>query len=162
MLSRTKPAWISHRPWEDPRPHVWSICAACFCPCISQSRARSSPPSYEPIVLEHHRPVYPAVLGRSRTRILSLSLSISLSPSLSLSLSLFLSLSRCRSLSRRCALSLFFCHTHSHTQEVAVAFAWRRELSREPNLSMYHSTPNLHFFFFFSSLDSSLSATAVL
>jgi len=24
---------------EDPRPNVWSMCAACFCPCISLSRA---------------------------------------------------------------------------------------------------------------------------
>ena len=24
---------------EDPRPHAWSMCAACFCSCISQSRA---------------------------------------------------------------------------------------------------------------------------
>ena len=24
---------------EDPRPHVWSMCAACFCPCISLSLA---------------------------------------------------------------------------------------------------------------------------
>ena len=24
---------------EDPRPHAWSMCAACLCPCISLSRA---------------------------------------------------------------------------------------------------------------------------
>ena len=24
---------------EDPRPHARSMCAACFCPCVSQSRA---------------------------------------------------------------------------------------------------------------------------
>jgi len=23
----------------DPRPHAWSMCAACFCPCVSLSRA---------------------------------------------------------------------------------------------------------------------------
>ena len=27
------------RVYEDPKPHAWSMCAACFCPCISQSRA---------------------------------------------------------------------------------------------------------------------------
>ena len=24
---------------EEPRPHAWSMCAACFCPCIPKSRA---------------------------------------------------------------------------------------------------------------------------
>ena len=24
---------------EEPRPHAWSMCAACVCPCISLSRA---------------------------------------------------------------------------------------------------------------------------
>ena len=24
---------------EDPRPHAWSMCVSCFCPCISLSRA---------------------------------------------------------------------------------------------------------------------------
>ena len=26
----------------NPRPHAWSLCAACFCPCISLSRATPS------------------------------------------------------------------------------------------------------------------------
>ena len=31
--------WVPPPPCEDPRPHAWSMCAACFCPCISLSRA---------------------------------------------------------------------------------------------------------------------------
>ena len=36
---------------EDPRPHVWSMCAACFCPCISLSRATLGRSHYQISVL---------------------------------------------------------------------------------------------------------------
>ena len=33
------PFCISFRTCEDPRPHAWSMCAACLCSCIFLSRA---------------------------------------------------------------------------------------------------------------------------
>ena len=38
--SCTLPRCVSTQPpCEDLRPHAWSVCAACFCPRISQSRS---------------------------------------------------------------------------------------------------------------------------
>ena len=38
QLFRARPL-EPHGTCVDPRPHAWSMRAACFCPCISQSRA---------------------------------------------------------------------------------------------------------------------------
>ena len=50
-----------YEPCEDPRPHAWSMCAACCCPCMTLSRAtplgRSRyPTSQFPTISPTHTP----------------------------------------------------------------------------------------------------------